>query len=334
MLNILFLCKNGQVIRSNNLLYMKKSKKNKSQCLRSDGGRSAFFGNKSMLAAIGMLCLSPVFSVAFATGSDALHQMGGSTQVKESLQQQKRVTGTIVDQHGVSIPGASVQVKGVVVGTVTDIDGKFELEVPSGAVLIVSYIGMQSQEIYVGDKTVFDIVLQESNIGLDEVVVVGYGTQKKATLTGSISTVGGEDLKKIAAVNLSNTLAGKTAGVIANTRSGEPGEDGATIQIRGQGTFGSTSPLIVVDGIADRSFSRLNPEDIESISVLKDASAAIYGARAANGVILVTTKRGKEGRTSLTYNGRVGFSQPTRVPKMLNSYQYMTYHYCPVKVDK
>ena len=325
MLNILFLCKNGQVIRSNNLLYMKKSKKNKSQCLRSDGGRSAFFGNKSMLAAIGMLCLSPVFSVANATGSDALHQMGGSTQVKESLQQQKRVTGTIVDQHGVSIPGASVQVKGVVVGTVTDIDGKFELEVPSGAVLIVSYIGMQSQEIYVGDKTVFDIVLQESNIGLDEVVVVGYGTQKKATLTGSISTVGGEDLKKIAAVNLSNTLAGKTAGVIANTRSGEPGEDGATIQIRGQGTFGSTSPLIVVDGIADRSFSRLNPEDIESISVLKDASAAIYGARAANGVILVTTKRGKEGRTSLTYNGRVGFSQPTRVPKMLNSYQYMTY---------
>lgn len=121
---------------------MKKSKKNKSQCLRSDGGRSAFFGNKSMLAAIGMLCLSPVFSVAFATGSDALHQMGGSTQVKESLQQQKKVTGTIVDQQGVSIPGASVQVKGVVVGTVTDIDGKFELEVPSGAVLIVSYIGM------------------------------------------------------------------------------------------------------------------------------------------------------------------------------------------------
>ena len=100
MLNILFLCKNGQVIRSNNLLYMKKSKKNKSQCLRSDGGRSAFFGNKSMLAAIGMLCLSPVFSVAFATGSDALHQMGGSTQGKEGLQQQKRVTGTMVDQHG------------------------------------------------------------------------------------------------------------------------------------------------------------------------------------------------------------------------------------------
>lgn len=202
------------------------------------------------------------------------------------------------DQHGVSDTRRLCAGKGGGCRDCDRIDGKFELEVPSGAVLIVSYIGMQSQEIYVGDKTVFDIVLQESNIGLDEVVVVGYGTQKKATLTGSISTVGGEDLKKIAAVNLSNTLAGKTAGVIANTRSGEPGEDGATIQIRGQGTFGSTSPLIVVDGIADRSFSRLNPEDIESISVLKDASAAIYGARAANGVILVTTKRGKEGRTS------------------------------------
>lgn len=305
---------------------MKKSKKNKSQCLRSCEGRSAFFGNKSMLAAIGMLCLSPVFSVAYATeGSDARHQMGGSTLVGESLQQQKKVTGTVVDQLGISIPGVSVQVKGLTVGTVTDIDGKFELEVPSGAVLVVSYIGMQPQEIYVGGKTVIDVALQESNIGLDEVVVVGYGTQKKATLTGSISTIGGEDLKKIAAVNLSNTLAGKTAGVIANTRSGEPGEDGATIQIRGQGTFGSTSPLIVVDGIADRSFSRLNPEDIESISVLKDASAAIYGARAANGVILVTTKRGKEGRTSLTYSGRVGFSQPTRVPKMLNAYEFMNY---------
>lgn len=160
---------------------------------------------------------------------------------------------------------------------------------------------------------------------LDEVVVVGYGTQKKATLTGSVSQVGGEELKKVSTVNLTNTLAGKTAGVIANTRSGEPGADDATILIRGKGTLGNTSPLIVVDGIADRSFSRLNSEDVESISVLKDASAAIYGARAANGVILVTTKRGKEGKVKLNYSGNVSFSQPTRVPKMLNAYQYATY---------
>ena len=304
---------------------MKKSKKNKSQCLRSDGGRSAFFGNKSMLAAIGMLRLSPVFCVAFATGSDALHQMGGSTQVKESLQQQKRVTGTIVDQHGVSIPGASVQVKGVVVGTVTDIDGKFELEVPSGAVLIVSYIGMQSQEIYVGDKTVFDIVLQESNIGLDEVVVVGYGTQKKATLTGSISTVGGEDLKKIAAVNLSNTLAGKTAGVIANTRSGEPGEDGATIQIRGQGTFGSTSPLIVVDGVIFMgSINDINPNDIASYDILKDAtSAAAYGSRSANGVIIITTKKGKTGKPVITFNATGSMQTWQNKPELMKGKQWL-----------
>ena len=122
--------------------------------------------------------------------------------------------------------------------------------------------------------------------------------------------MGGDEIKKLAAANLTNTLAGKTAGVIANTRSGEPGEDNADILIRGKGTLGSTAPLIVVDGIADRSFSRLNPEDIESISVLKDASAAIYGARAANGVILVTTKRGAEGKVKVNYSGNVSFSQP------------------------
>lgn len=139
--------------------------------------------------------------------------------------------------------------------------------------------------------------------------------KKKTTLTGSVSSVSGEDIKKVSAANLSNTLAGKTAGIIANTRSGEPGEDGADILIRGKGTLGNTSPLIVVDGIADRSFSRLNPEDIESISVLKDASAAIYGARAANGVILVTTKRGKEGKMQVNYNGSYTLSQPTRIPQ-------------------
>ena len=140
-------------------------------------------------------------------------------------------------------------------------------------------------EISINGQRTVNVTLKEDTEILDEVVVVGYGTQKKATLTGSVSSVSGEDIKKVSAANLSNTLAGKTAGIIANTRSGEPGEDGADILIRGKGTLGNTSPLIVVDGIADRSFSRLNPEDIESISVLKDASAAIYGARAANGVI-------------------------------------------------
>lgn len=149
-----------------------------------------------MLVVMGLLGLSPVFSVAYATASDVTHQKHDSMQVMKNLQQEKKVTGTVNDQQGISVPGAAVQVKGTTIGTVTDIDGKFELEVPSGAVLLVSYIGMQPQEIVVGNKTVFNVVFMENNIGLEEVVVVGYGTQKKATLTGSISSVGGEELKK------------------------------------------------------------------------------------------------------------------------------------------
>lgn len=236
-----------------------------------------------------------------------------------------KLTGTVYDQNNEPVIGASVMVKGTTIGTATDIDGKFTLNVPAKGTLIVSYVGYVAQEIALTGQTELRIDLKEDTASLDELVVVGYGVQKKATLTGSVSSVGGEDIKKVSAANLSNTLAGKTAGIIANTRSGEPGEDGASITIRGKGTLGSTSPLIIVDGIADRSFSRLNPEDIESISVLKDASAAIYGARAANGVILVTTKRGKEGKVKVNYNGSYTWAQPTRIPKMLNSYQYATY---------
>lgn len=241
------------------------------------------------------------------------------------VQQDGSLTGKISDAQGEPIIGASIIVKGTTNGTITDFNGNFTLNAPAHAVLVVSYIGYKTQEIPVDGRKNLDIVLKEDTEVLDEVVVVGYGTQKKATLTGSVSQVGGDELKKVAAANLTNTLAGKTAGIIANTRSGEPGEDNADILIRGKGTLGSTSPLIVVDGIADRSFSHLNPEDIESISVLKDASAAIYGARAANGVILVTTKRGSEGKVKVNYSGNVSFSQPTRIPEMLDSYQYATY---------
>ena len=249
------------------------------------------------------------------------------TQVSEITQQNRTVKGNVTDANGTPIIEANVMEKGTTNGTITDIDGNFSLNVSPNATLVISYIGYKSQEVSAaelqGGKQ--KITLKEDSEIMDEVIVVGYGTQKKATLTGSVSQVGGEDLKKVAAANLTNTLAGKTAGIIANTRSGEPGEDNADILIRGKGTLGSTSPLIVVDGIADRSFSHLNPEDIESISVLKDASAAIYGARAANGVILVTTKRGKEGKISVNYNGSYSISQPTKIPEMLNAYQYATY---------
>lgn len=236
-----------------------------------------------------------------------------------------QITGTVLDQDGEPVVGASVIVKGTAIGTSTDIDGHFSIKANKGQLVTVSYIGCRPASFTVTDKSDYSITLENEDTELDEVIVVGYGTQKKATLTGSVSQVGGDDIKKVSAANLSNTLAGKTAGIIANTRSGEPGEDGASILIRGKGTLGDTSPLIVVDGIADRSFSRLNPDDIESISVLKDASAAIYGARAANGVILVTTKRGKEGKVKVSYNGSYTWAQPTRIPKMLSSYQYATY---------
>lgn len=259
--------------------------------------------------------MSPAFAFSETVG----------TMETEVVQQSAIITGKVIDSNGEPIIGASVVVKGTTNGTITDLDGNFTLDAPARATLVISYIGYTAVELPVDGKRTLSITLKEDTKMLDEVVVVGYGTQKKATLTGSISQVGGDELRKLAAVNLTNTLAGKTAGVIANTRSGEPGEDNADILIRGKGTLGSTAPLIVVDGIADRSFSRLNPEDIESISVLKDASAAIYGARAANGVILVTTKRGAEGKVKVNYSGNVSFSQPTRIPEMLNSYQYATY---------
>lgn len=255
----------------------------------------------------------------------AYAEPGGATPFLPAVNQTQSLKGTVTDTNGEPIVGASVMVEGTSIGTATDIEGNFMLNVPTNGVLNVTYIGYKPVKVQLAGQKEISITLEESTEALDELVVVGYGVQKKATLTGSVSSVTGTDIKKVSSANLTNSLAGKTAGIIANTRSGEPGEDGATFTIRGKGTLGDTSPLIVVDGIADRSFSRLNPDDIESISVLKDASAAIYGARAANGVILVTTKRGKEGKVKVNYNGSYTMAQPTKIPKMLNSYQYATY---------
>lgn len=277
--------------------------------------------SKALLKATTCLLLTSGIGISPAFASPESNEL-----VTERVQQTSTINGKVTDANGEAIIGASVTVKGTTSnGTITDLDGKFNLDAPANATLVISYVGYKTIEIPVNGKKTLTITLKEDTEMLDEVVVVGYGTQKKATLTGSVSSVGGDDIKKMSPVNITNTLAGKTAGVIANTRTGEPGEDNADILIRGKGTLGSTSPLIVVDGVADRSFGRLNPDDIESISVLKDASAAIYGARAANGVIVVTTKRGKEGKVKVNYNGNLSFSQPTRIPEMLNSYQYATY---------
>mgnify|MGYP003671181356 CR=1 FL=1 len=238
---------------------------------------------------------------------------------------QKTVTGTIVDEKSGGLPGVSVVVKGTTAGTVTDIDGKYSVDMPGGSnTLVFSFIGYLTQEVQVGNKSKIDITLASDTKALEEVIVVGYGSAKKATLTGSVVAVKGSELAKAPAANLSNTLGGRLPGISAVQSSGEPGYDGSAIRIRGTNSLGNSDALIVVDGVPNRSggLDRINPADIESISVLKDAAAAIYGSRAGNGVILITTKRGKTGKPQISYDMNFGMSQPTRTPKMMDAYEY------------
>ncbi len=241
-------------------------------------------------------------------------------------QQQNSVSGKVTDTRNQPLPGVTVVVKGTTQGTVTDVDGNYSLStIPENATLQFSFIGMQTQEIVVGTQTIIDISLKDETIGIEEVVAIGYGTQKRATLSGSIATIDAKEITKIPVPNLTNAIAGQLPGVIVNSPGGEPGADDAEVYIRGKGTLGNSSPLIVIDGIPDRGgFSRLNSEDIESFSVLKDASAAIYGARSANGVILITTKRGKTGEPVITANANMAFSQPTTEMNLLDSWQEAT----------
>ena len=195
----------------------------------------------------------------------------------------------------------NVTVKGTVKGTSTDANGNFEIDANEGDVLSISGVGFETAEVTVGSGAIVSVVLKQSEKKLEEVIVVGYGTQKKVTVTGAVTQVKGTDLDKSPSTNLSNSLAGRLPGITAMQRSGEPGYDGSTIRIRGTNTLGNSSPLVVIDGVPDRAggLERLNPADIESMSVLKDASAAIYGARAANGVIVITTKKGKDGKSEM-----------------------------------
>jgi len=235
------------------------------------------------------------------------------------------VSGRVVDDANSPIPGVNVLVKGTTNGTTTDTDGRFRLDVEDQtSVLVFSFIGYTTQEIQVGTQTTIDVSLVTDIQSLQEVVVVGYGEQKKVTVTGAVVAVNGADLVKSPAIDLSNSFAGRLAGVVAVQTSGEPGYDASTIRIRGVNTIGNQDPLIVIDGIPDRQggLNRLSPQDVESISVLKDASAAIYGSRAANGVILVTTKRGKSGAPQVSYDFNQGWAQPTRIPEMSSAPEY------------
>lgn len=243
------------------------------------------------------------------------------------VQGSKTITGRVMDAMGLPIPGATLVIKGTTVGTVTDVDGNYTLEMPEGSeTLVASFVGMGSKEIPIGNQAQINVTLEEDASELDEVIVVGYGTQRKATLTGAVTSVTTEDVRSNPAVNLSNSLAGLLPGLTALNRSGEPGADNAAILIRGNNTTGDNSPFVVVDGVQNPpGWQRINSNDIESISVLKDASAAIYGARAANGVILITTKRGNIGKPTISYTFNQGISQPTRLPELAGSPLFAEY---------
>lgn len=237
------------------------------------------------------------------------------------------ITGTIRSaETNLPLQGVTVKVKGSNLGTATDNNGNFKLNnVSPDAILVVSSIGYETQEVSVNGLAQINIVMKPSASSLNEVLVVGYGTEKKSDVIGSVSQINSKDIEKIPVTQLSNALTGQMPGVTVIQRSGRPGNNSAgDISIRGVGSFGAdASPLILVDGIPVASFNDVDPNDVASISVLKDASsAAIYGARAANGVILVTTKIGRQGKLAVTYNGYIGFQKPTTLPKLVSSWRY------------
>lgn len=240
-------------------------------------------------------------------------------------QQTSKVAGKVTDSTGSSLPGVSVVVKGTTNGTITDMNGAYIIgNVPVNATLQFSFVGMKSQDVAVAGKTSINVVLEEETVGIEEVIAIGYGVQKKKLNTGSTIQVSGENLQKMSTVSALGALQSQTPGVSITQSSGMPGE-GFKVTVRGLGTIGNSSPLYVIDGIAGGDINSLNPADIESVDVLKDAaSAAIYGARAANGVILVTTKQGKSGKMQITYDGYYGVQNPYKEPPLLNAKEYMT----------
>ena len=238
--------------------------------------------------------------------------------------QQVTVTGTVTDPEGFALPGANVTIKGTTTGNITDLDGNYSITADRNDVLVFSYVGYASSEVPVNDRTVIDVVLQESAESLEEVVVVGYGEQKKVTVTGAISAVGSDEILKSPSASVANSLTGKVTGLASVQYSGQPGQDEATLYVRGVASLTEerSAPLMIVDGV-ERSFMQLDPNEVESITVLKDASAtAVYGVRGANGVIIVTTRRGKEGPARITANVSTGMQIPIGLMDFTDSYTY------------
>lgn len=253
--------------------------------------------------------------VVKASGSSTTPRVGVS-------QQQVGLKGVVSDSFG-PVVGASVIVKGTTNGTVTDMEGNFVLDVKKGDIIQISYIGYLTQELKYNGESTLSINLKEDSQNLDEVIVVGYGTQQKANLSGAVAQLDSKELTNRPITNVSSGIQGLMPGVTVTAGQGRPGDDGSTIRIRGVGTLNSADPYILIDGIESGSMNDIDPNDIESISVLKDASsAAIYGSKASNGVILITTKRGKTGEPRISYNGYVGVSSATTVIDRVSSADY------------
>lgn len=237
--------------------------------------------------------------------------------------QSKVVKGVVTDDKGAPLSGVNISIKDNTKAAISDNAGRYTITAGNNSTLFFSYVGFGTKEILVKSQTTVNVKLEAENKTLNDVVVVGYGTQKKVNVIGSVVTVGSKEITASPVSNLSNALAGRLPGAVIQQSSGEPGNNGATILIRGMATLGNNEPLVVIDGILGRDINSINPNDVESISILKDASAAIYGARAANGVILVTTKRGKEGSpVNVNYSFYQGFLSPTALPKMADAATY------------
>ncbi len=267
---------------------------------------------------VGMLLFLGAFSTGTISAVTALEVNSSAI-----VQQNETCKGIVKDAMGESIIGASVVVKGTTNGTITDFDGNFSLAgVKKGEIIVVSYVGYQKQEVKWNGGPL-NVILKEDTEVLSEVVVVGYGVQKKANLSGSVAQVNSEELTNRPISNVSSGLQGLMPGVTVTAGQGRPGEDGSNIRIRGVGTLNNASPYILIDGVESGSMNDLDPNDIESISVLKDASsAAIYGSKASNGVILITTKRGKVGAPRISYNGYVGIQNATATIDRVSSADY------------
>lgn len=251
------------------------------------------------------------------------------------VSQVRRVSGRVAEHNGQPLPGVTVVVKGTTVGTITDDNGEYVLDVPAGSdQLVFSFIGMRSVEEPINDRMTVNVTMEADVVGLEEVIAIGYASQKKANIVGSVTSVSGDKIASIPAPDISNAISGRMPGSVIIQQSGEPGQNDARILVRGRASLGDpddaardealSAPLVVVDGVPGRSLNEIDPVDIESISVLKDASAAIYGAQAANGVILVTTKRGQTGKPTLNYQFYQGFMAPTILPEVTNAGDYAT----------